>query len=75
MYFVNGSTNLDGSRGSRDTTCDPMIHDLLTDDTVSQSIFKSNFNNLSFGDPELPHQQISVICLSNEKSPPQGLTA
>jgi len=30
----NGSTNLDGSRGSWVSTCDPLTYDPLTDDEV-----------------------------------------
>jgi len=30
----NGSTNMDGSRGSRVSTCDPLTHDPLADDEI-----------------------------------------
>jgi len=40
----NGSTNLDGSRGSRVSTCDPLTHDPLTDGPVNQTSTKI-FNN------------------------------
>jgi len=40
----NGSTNVDGSRQSRVSTCDPLTHDPLTEDHKSIN-FKNNFNN------------------------------